>query len=504
MSDSPQQSGDEFEPTIVPVRRPLAAEPSGAMESEAASRSRPLLTGIAVIVALVAVGGVFFYLPGWVERQRVEPEPEPDAVVVEPAVAEPELSAEELARLRARAETLLAEQLEQQQDLEVLSAASWGDTTWSSYINAARQATDAFADEDLPLAVRLYEEAIGIGETLQQRSRSIVNEALAAGAQAIDSGNAELAASQFELVLEIEPGNAQALRGQARAATLGDVLAAMRRGDEADARGQLNEAAAAYREALALDTDWQAARTALDAVNVRLAAARFDNLLDEAFAAVTAGSHERAIELFTEALAVRPDSAAARDGLAQAEQGQLLDAIRMAEIRGSAFERTERWDQAIARYREALAADSSLRFAIEGLERAQRRADLDAKLQVLIDSPRRLLAEDVLADGRRVLDEARAIEEPGARHLAQIEQLAMLIELASTPIPVQIESDGLTEVIVYRVGELGAFTHKEVELKPGSYTAVGQRRGYRDVRESFTVLPGAERTPIRVVCTEPI
>jgi tetratricopeptide (TPR) repeat protein len=246
------------------------------------------------------------------------------------------------------------------------------------------------------------------------------------------------------------------------------------------------------------------AQKSLDAVNARIAAAQFESLLNEAYALLAAGRNEQAIETFSQALAMRADSAAARDGLAQAEQGALLDAVGLAEVRARASERTERWDQAIERYREALAADPTLSFAIAGLERAQRRADLDAKLQVLIDAPRSLLAEAVLADGRRLLDEARAVAEPGPRHRAQIEQLARLVELASTPIPITLASDGLTEVSVYRVGDLGSFTQKEVALRPGDYIAVGRRRGFRDVRESFSVLPGVASGPVQIVCTEPI
>jgi hypothetical protein len=62
----------------------------------------------------------------------------------------------------------------------------------------------------------------------------------------------------------------------------------------------------------------------------------------------------------------------------------------------------------------------------------------------------------------------------------------------------------MTEVTVYRLGDLGTFTQKEVALRPGDYIAVGRRRGFRDVRENFSVLPGVSTTPVEIVCTEPI
>jgi len=227
-------------------------------------------------------------------------------------------------------------------------------------------------------------------------------------------------------------------------------------------------------------------------------------LISNGFAALDEGRFDGAIAAFNAAAAMRPNSDAVRDGLAQAEQGQLLNSIVIAEVRGMAFERRELWDDAIARYREALEVDPTLSFAIDGLARAQRRADLKAKLDALIESPRLLLSEEVLQDAGFVLEEALAIDDPGPTHSSQTEQLRALIALASTPIPVTIVSDNATEVTVYRVGALGAFASTELNLKPGEYTAVGSRRGYRDVRQPFTVLPGRVNGPVTVVCVEPI
>ncbi len=505
MTGNSPQDFDDRDQTIVPVRRPMATESTGIAVPARARRS-PLLAILAVAVALAAVVVVFFWLPAWV----AQPEPEPAAAAATEPVAEvpvvsgPVLSAEEIERLREQAETLLATLLEQRRVLDALSAGSWGDITWSSYTNAGRLADDAFLAENFTEAVRQYESALEMGAALLARSDSIVAEALAAGDVAIESGDADLAARQYAIVLAIQPDNAAALRGQQRAAALPQVQDAMRRGDAADLAGDLEQAAGEYREALALDSEWRPARTALDAVNARIAAARFERLLDDAFTELAAERNAQAAEIFAQALALRPDSAAARDGLAQAEQNSLLSAVAMAEVRARASERTERWDQAIARYREALDADPTLTFAIEGLERAQGRADLAAKMQVLIDAPRRLLTDETLADGQRLLDEARAVAEPGPRHLEQVEQLGRLVALASTPIAITLASDGLTEVSVYRGGDLGAFTEKELSLRPGDYIAVGRRRGFRDVRENFSVLPGVASGPVQVVCTEPI
>jgi hypothetical protein len=222
------------------------------------------------------------------------------------------------------------------------------------------------------------------------------------------------------------------------------------------------------------------------------------------FSALAAENYGDAERQFRVALTLQPQARAAQEGLAQAEQGAKLDQIALTEARALAFERRELWDQAIALYRAMLATDANLVFAQTGLERAMGRAGLDAKLTNLIDNPTLLFSDTVLADARKLLDEARAQPESGVRLEEQVGKLARLVDLAATPIAVQIQSDRLTDVTLYRVGALGVFATKQVDLRPGTYTAIGSRDGYRDVRQTFTVLPGRELPPISVVCVEPI
>jgi tetratricopeptide (TPR) repeat protein len=489
------------ESTVQPVRFPRS--PEGSSLPVRRRRRTPLLA----LAALILVGAlviVFAYLPDRVAESGSQEEHVADVPSEPIEPAERPLTRQEFEALREKAQDLLAELLEQRNELEARSVASWGGEDWAAYRAAGRLADDAYLDDDMREAVAQYESALQQGEFLFQRSQEIMTRALDAGEAAIAAGNPGIALTQFDLVLTVDPDHTRALRGKERAAALPDVLDAMRRGDAFRQEGNLDEAAAAYREALSIDRNWEPASTALNAVTANLAEARFDNLLAEAYRSLDEGRFDASIERFDAALAIRPDSEAAQDGLTQAEERRVLNSIVMAEVRGAAFERRELWDQAIDRYREALEVDPTLSFAIEGIERAQYRADLAAKLDALIESPRLLLDDTVIQDAKQLLAEAKSIEEPGPGLVAQTDRLAELIDVATTPISVTLVSDNATQVTVYRVGELGMFEQRELRLRPGQYTAIGARRGYRDVRRTFTVLPGRDDTPIPVVCEEPI
>jgi hypothetical protein len=143
-----------------------------------------------------------------------------------------------------------------------------------------------------------------------------------------------------------------------------------------------------------------------------------------------------------------------------------------------------------------LATDETLMFAQTGLERAEVRAGLDAKLKHLIDNPTLLFGDTVLSDARKLLDDAAAVPEAGPRLTEQIAQLGRLVDLAATPISVQLQSDEITNVTLYRIGVLGVFASKQIELRPGTYTVVGSGTGYRDV-PTFTVRPGEDLPAIQ-------
>lgn len=498
---------EQHEQTIVAVNPGLRPSAAGAPAPErSGGRHAGLIAAGLGLAAVAALVGVFFLLPRWVEdsaaeRQAAVPAP---AEAPAPAPAEPALTAEEREALREQAEGLLARLLTQQQRLSAQGAAGWGGEQWLEYTELARGADDAYLADDFRTALTSYEQALAAGEALSQRSRDLVARALDTGARALVAGDAALALDQYQLVLGIEPDNAAAAAGRARAERLPEVLELVASGDERRAAGALEEAAERYAAALEIDRDWEPASRALAAVRQTIEDARFESLLSRGYAALEAENYGEAGEHFRAALAMRPSAAAPRDGLTQAEQGAKLDQIALAEARALAFETRELWEQAIAQYEAALATDATLAFAQTGLERAGARADLDAKLAHLIANPNLLFDDAVLADAGELLATAREVPERGPRLEEQVTALGRLVTLATTPVPVELRSDQLTEVTLYRVGKLGAFAAKQVELRPGTYTALGSRNGFRDVRKTFTVLPGREVPPIDIVCSEPI
>jgi hypothetical protein len=156
----------------------------------------------------------------------------------------------------------------------------------------------------------------------------------------------------------------------------------------------------------------------------------------------------------------------------------------------------------LLRYDTLLARDPTLAFARTGRARVAPRAQLARRIDALLANPARLSAPEVRREGERLLAEAVDIKTAAPVLRRQADSLRETLRVYDQPVLAVLESDGVTVVSVQRVGSFGAFTRREVSLKPGRYVAIGSRPGFRDVRREFTVTPGDSMLVIAVRCTE--
>lgn len=233
-------------------------------------------------------------------------------------------------------------------------------------------------------------------------------------------------------------------------------------------------------------------------------AAAFVAAMSEGLAALDREDFEVAREAFERARALRPGSPQSAEGLARAEAGARRRTLGELRRRALDEEAAESWHDAAETYAAILDLDPTVAFAREGLERSGRRAELTDRLAYHLAHPDRLSSPEVLEEASQLLFQAREAEPAGPRLESRVRELGRLVEAYSRPVRVVLTSDGETEVTVYRVGRLGTFDRRSLELRPGTYTVVGSRRGFRDVRHRLVVRPGEEPEPLAVACEEEI
>jgi tetratricopeptide (TPR) repeat protein len=231
---------------------------------------------------------------------------------------------------------------------------------------------------------------------------------------------------------------------------------------------------------------------------------QFDTLMSRGYSSLDAGDAKAAVQYFDRAAKLRPNSSEVRDAVAQAESMRRLDRIAQLQTEAARLEDAEEWSKAAERYDTALSLDDSLVFAKDGAQRARERTELDSRMRSYIQQPERLQADAVYQAAGQVLQIARSIEPRTSILGQQIAALDQAMAQSRQVVQVRFESDNETQVILAKVGPLGVFTEKNLNLRPGTYVATGSRNGYRDVRKTFVVSPTSGNLSIQVRCEEKI
>jgi hypothetical protein len=359
------------------------------------------------------------------------------------------------------------------------------------------QAADSFyMKKEYNAASEHYVQATTIAEDLAGRSADALIRLLDEGQTALEAGDGSLAQRKFAAALMIDSANPVARRGLQRAKTIETVIALIASGKQQEASGDLSLAAADYQKALQLDAYSQEARKALESVNGRIREAQFQQLISEGLAAFHQNQYPLARKKLIRAKSLKPESREVLDALSQVDQAMRLARIDALHRQAQAAESTEDWQSALKSYQAVLDIDKNLQFANRGKKRAAEQIRIAKRLDFFLAKPDTLESDSQLKNAILLLSEASDVEPQGPKLADRIKKLDRLVSIAKTPVKITIESDNLTQVAVYRVGKLGRFEVRELELRPGTYTVVGARDGYQDIRKKIVVKP--DRQPIRI------
>jgi len=477
----------------------------------AEKRGLPPATVFAVLGVLIAIViGVVVLLPKVIEqrgalisepdlRQPSEPAGEQDQVADE-VVTNPAV----VAAQRARADEMLGELLAVEERLMSIGIERWGGDDWLEAGRLAEAGNVAYRERDYGAAVSNHRQALDRMRLLEARAPEAFARALTGGGEALRAHDQDAAIRLFEVALSIQPLQQEAQSGLQRALSLDRVLAFMDKGAEAERIEDWQAAESFYREAMALDADWTDAIEALARVRESMDRIGFETQMAAGFGAVQRQEYERARKAFRAALKIDPGNAAALEALRQVDADLELKKIVALRLAARSAEADERWADAVRSYNEILVVDSGIEAVKIDLQHAQERVRLANDLGAALADADRFYEDKVAQQATAVLTRARTVADPGPQLAGQIEQLETLLRMAATPVRVSFESDNLTDVVIYKVGRLGIFSARTIELKPGVYVAVGTRDGYRDVRSSFRVVADGAMPPIILACEEPI
>ena len=537
---------DERIETVAAVRRSAAAPTEETTASSGGLSPRLVGIGLAVLVGLLL--GVVFLLPDAVDEDvpssSTRMEPQAETAVPAPASEDPvsaDVADEELSgsdrvtreyvpesvglegetiefneneadysglddegKLRYNVEMILGELLSDFETLERRSVQRWAPVQYRRAQEFYKAGDEAYLRRDYATAEVQYLDALTVLEPLFERVEPEFEKALTGAQAAFEAGDRTEALRLYELAVAITPNHPEARAGLERARNLETVLQLVDQGLEYEEQLELDAAETSFARAAELDPNWLPATEGLERVRAMRTKIRFDSRMSEGLEALAAGDYLSARAAFRMAEQLIPGSPEPADGLMQVDQGLRLSNIVTLEREAISLEQSEHWEAAATTYQDILEVDANLSFAMEGLSNAQRMTALHQRLDDYIEEPDLLSNPTVMQQATTLVVDITRMPEIGPRLAGQRDELSRLLKRASTPVRVELVSDNQTSVTIYKVGVLGYFAATAVELRPGTYVAVGSRPGFRDVRHEFRVAPEIDMEPVVIRCEEPI
>ncbi|MGA0236692.1 MAG: hypothetical protein ACO3NE_14010, partial [Alphaproteobacteria bacterium] len=285
------------------------------------SSDKPNLFFVAVLgVAVVALIGVFFALPDWVDSSEA-----PVAVVVTEPVSRPPsnevqsssmptpserspFSEAQLARERRAAQEILQIVLEAQENLQALGVELWAASQYETAIEEALSGDSAYRERDFIAATQIYQSVADQLLAIEQQLPNEISQRLETLIAAIEQGD-EIAATALASDLELmAPDRADVASALDRAKHISVINALVAEADQytesADPKGALQS----LQQASDLDPEHQRVAGLLQNAKQAVNDFNFAQAMSQGFDALEQASFENARNAFRRAAALKPGS----------------------------------------------------------------------------------------------------------------------------------------------------------------------------------------------------
>ena len=395
----------------------------------------------------------------------------------------------------------LAKFLRLKKEVDDKNGAAWGGKEYEAMTALSQEGDRLFIDRSFAASAEKYSQAANRAKTLINSAGAVFQQLMREGQKALEIGDSVTARQNFSLALNIQPSDKTAQHNLERAEKLDEVNRLIKSGKNHEENSRFAFANTDFQRALQLDPDSREAQNGVKRTKEKIVGEQFQKLMSDGLTAYHNGHYQLAKKSLLEAKSFHPDSPEVNSALLQVDEAVRLNKIKKLQRTAMSAEQAENWKQALKSYLSVLKIDPDISFAIQGKKRSLEHIQVDKRIGFFLEKPDVMESEQQLENAIHLIEEAEKLEQRGPHLNARLNELKTAVNLARTPVKVVIESDNLTEIAVYKVGKLGKFTARELLLRPGTYTVVGSRDGYQDVRSEIIVKPGQKPLHVTIICS---
>jgi len=461
------------------------------------------IPALLLVLALLVV-----ILPAVKDKQSEQTEPETisntqlEQVINASTPEETPWADAQLLKARRDTQEILSELLSVQKRLESMQVDKWALAEFNIIKLAAEEGDSLYKERQFEQSLGKYSKALDSALTLDASIPEVALDYQEKGKLLLEQNRTEeaLATLQTSILLMPDTEATQDLLQQAKVRE--NVLLLIDQSNSlARNERSLEDAKALLVEAQTLDTSYSPLTDLIENIDQKILERDFRKHMSKGFSALGSGYYQQATDAFNQAARLKPNNSATTEALQQVEAARLNTKRQASLNRAIELEASEQWEAALTTYSSLLNEDASLTAAQLGKLRTQARFNLDSAIETIINKPLSLQSEKNWQSASKTLADARGIINSGKRLTSQIDILQKLLVTARTPVILKINSDGLTDVEIYRVGKLGTFSEQAMNLNPGKYVIVGRRSGYQDVRVELSIDGSKPEITVPIVCS---
>ncbi len=371
--------------------------------------------------------------------------------------------------------------------LERKAILQWSPESYQELIEKISLGEEAYGAQRFRDARDHYWNALQQGETLKAQMPEVFATYAERSVRLIEGKQYAEALELLEVAGSIDPENEPvaaaintAIQGEAVDQLLTKARFFLDEEQPAEALGSL-------KEALSLDpvrTDVKNMEKEATGLSRQLA---FRGYMRDGHAELAKTQFSDAIAAFDKAVKLYPGNEEASSALQAAEKQKMDNELSKLREQASAAMQQEAWAAAEKLYQSALTIKADTAFAETGLQQAVYYGRKQVQIRDLLAEPDRLSDQTVARYASEVIADLE--QKPGLPSAlgAEADKLKSTLQAYRRLVSVTFQSDGRSVVSIIRGQSFRPFREKSVELRPGRYTVLARREGYRDKRISFQV-----------------
>lgn len=460
-----------------------------------ADRTKKIAIGFFGVVAFCGLVALALYFLDFYAKTETEVAPPQRET---PSVSTGGTEREEFKELLTQYENELAPRL------QAVSVEHWNTEAMQEMSELKQKAISSFSGGEYGDALGTIRQMGARATKLLVESEHIFQESFEKAASFLAAGRYEEARLHIARALMIAPHSSETLELQQEIEKLPSLLPLLQEVSVARSENDLQKEYLFLQQVVQISPGRREAVERIELLKRLLQEQKFEEHIALAFKALEKGQAKDARSRYLEAKKVDPE----RKELAVLS-GQLLaleTSLRVETAVEQASQAVQRddWQQAQMHFAAAINEAPHNTIAIEGKKRADLVVSLQNRLNSFISDPYRLADGDVRGQATKTLSEAGPALTYSFGLKKQAQELQDLIEKMDRRVPVIIESDNTTYVLVRGVGKVGPAVQKQIELKPGNYIFEGRRKGFKSKLVHVRIPYDQDGFRLSVICDEPI